>query len=115
MTYNSEKLQELIDSTTDLKDCINISDVADCEDEDELREALQELINNENIIYYSNAIEYLRENDPSLKESLELAHNMGYEAKSLDSELLATILYQDALNSELAELDLSECFEEVEE
>tara|TARA_R110000803_G_scaffold175884_1_gene238426 strand:- start:1141 stop:1569 length:429 start_codon:yes stop_codon:yes gene_type:complete len=46
---------------------------------------------NEEVIYYSTAIRYLKENDPSLTESLEIATEYGYEAKSLNSELLATL------------------------
>lgn len=46
----------------------------------------------EEIIYYSRALDYLRENDPSLRESLELAAGMGYSAGALNSELLASIL-----------------------
>ena len=44
------------------------------------------------IIYYSNAIEYLKNNDPSLRSSLELADEMGYSAKNLSSETLASLL-----------------------
>jgi hypothetical protein len=44
------------------------------------------------IIYYHNAIEYLKENDPSLNESLEIAQYYGYELKNLNSELLASLL-----------------------
>ena len=44
------------------------------------------------ILYYDNAIKYLAKNDPSFKESLELADDMGYRAKDLDSELLASML-----------------------
>ena len=46
---------------------------------------------NEEVIYYSSAIRYLKENDPSLTESLEIATEYGYEAKNLNSELLATL------------------------
>ena len=46
---------------------------------------------NEEIIYYSTAIRYLKENDPSLCESLEIATEYGYEAKNLNSELLASL------------------------
>jgi hypothetical protein len=44
------------------------------------------------VIYYSNAIEFLAENDPSLQESLELAEEFGYSAKDLNSEILASLL-----------------------
>tara|TARA_R110000787_G_scaffold51594_1_gene122135 strand:- start:188 stop:616 length:429 start_codon:yes stop_codon:yes gene_type:complete len=46
---------------------------------------------NEEIIYYSTAIRYLKDNDPSLTESLEIATEYGYEAKNLNSELLASL------------------------
>jgi hypothetical protein len=116
MTYNQEKLQELIDSTDNLKDCVDVPYLSTTtfEDEEELREALQTYVDQEEIIYYYNAIQYLKENDPSLNESLELASNMGCVMENLNSEILATLHYQDALNDELGELDLSECFEEVE-
>ena len=44
------------------------------------------------IIYYSNAIEYLKRNDPSLSESIEIALDYGYELKNINSELLASLL-----------------------
>ena len=44
------------------------------------------------IIYYSNAIKYLQENDASLHESLEIAEEYGYQLKNLSSEVLASLL-----------------------
>ena len=44
------------------------------------------------IIYYSNAIEYLMHNDPSLTESMALASEYGYEVSRLNSEILASLL-----------------------
>ena len=44
------------------------------------------------IVYYHKAMEYLMENDTSLTESLELASDIGYEAKDINSELLASLL-----------------------
>jgi hypothetical protein len=46
----------------------------------------------EEIIYYYKAIEYLKENDPSLRESLDIAEEYGYNVSSINSELLATLL-----------------------
>ena len=46
---------------------------------------------NEEVIYYSTAIRYLKENDPSLTESLEIATEYGYEAENLNSEVLASL------------------------
>jgi len=44
------------------------------------------------IIYYSNAIKYLQENDPSMQEAIEISSDYWYETKNLDSELLASLL-----------------------
>jgi hypothetical protein len=52
-------------------------------------------ISDTDIIYYSNAIKYLQENDPSLTTSLEMAHDMWYTADKINSELLASILASD--------------------
>ena len=59
---------------------------------DEIRDELQDNgFFNEDIIYYYNAIEYLKENDTSLCESLELAAEMGYQTENINSELLASL------------------------
>jgi hypothetical protein len=44
------------------------------------------------IIYYRNAIEYLCKHDASLVDSLELAHELGYDIQQLTSETLASLL-----------------------
>ena len=46
---------------------------------------------NVEIIYYYKAIEYLKEHDTSLAESVELAADLGYELKNINSETLASI------------------------
>ena len=62
------------------------------------------------IIYYSRAIEYLANNDNSLYESLELANDMGYDLKSLNSEILASLLA-----SQNARESFYECRSEIED
>ena len=64
-----------------------------------------EYCHQEEIIYYYRATEYLLENDSSLRESLDLASDMGCTLENLNSEVLATLLYQR---------DLLESIEEVE-
>jgi len=59
--------------------------------------SIYEAIENNNgfdieIIYYSNAIQYLKENDPSLSDSIEIALDYGYELKNINSEVLASLL-----------------------
>lgn len=44
------------------------------------------------IIYYSNAIEYLKRYDNCLTESIELAIEYGYTLENINSELLASLL-----------------------
>ena len=44
------------------------------------------------IIYYSKAITYLWDNDPSLKEAFRIASDLGYDIKNLNSEILASLL-----------------------
>tara|TARA_R110000787_G_scaffold202438_1_gene313110 strand:+ start:458 stop:880 length:423 start_codon:yes stop_codon:yes gene_type:complete len=69
-----------------------LSSKTDLTDVNDLFDDLQENgYFNEEVIYYSTAIRYLKENDPSLTESLEIATEYGYEAKNLNSELLASL------------------------
>ena len=44
------------------------------------------------VTYYSNAMEYLTENDISLIESLEIADDLGITTNNLNSEVLASLL-----------------------
>lgn len=67
--------------------------------EDQAVEFCQE----QDIIYYSRAIEYLAENDASLVDSLALAHEYGFTLDKLNSETLATILYQHNLSNTIEE------------
>ena len=58
------------------------------------------------IIYYSKAMNYLIENDCSLRESMAIASEYGIDDPSkLNSEYLATIHYQDALINSIGEAD----------
>lgn len=43
------------------------------------------------IIYYSKAIEYLKENDASLSESIDIATEYGYTLENINSETLASL------------------------
>lgn len=88
----------------------------DFETSEELIEALREQITEDEVIYYSNAINYLSENDASLIESLSLAHDLGYTVDNINSELLATLLQQQNYNEELSKLegDIEEIYSEKE-
>ena len=59
---------------------------------DEIQEELQDNgFFNVEIIYYSKAMEYLKEHDPSLRDSLELAAEFCYSTENLNSETLASL------------------------
>ena len=75
------------------------------DDADDFIEQLNQQIEEEEVIYYSNAIKYLQENDPSLCDSMAIAQEMGYSPKDLNSELLATMLKQQNDKEELSKLE----------
>jgi hypothetical protein len=68
------------------------------------------------VTYYATAMEYLTENDNSLRESLEIADDLGFRPNNLNSEVLASLLktrkceeefesYEDKINEFFEELD----------
>ena len=73
------------------------------EDIDSLIEYLEERANEIECIYFSNAIEYLAENDASLQDSLAIAHDMGCTLETLNSETLATLLMQQNAREKIYE------------
>lgn len=105
------------DEDHDLNDYVNNhldeEDLKEIEDIDELKDYLTELdengyITRAEVIYYSNAIEILKENDNSLRESLDLADEFGYSLKDINSEILASLL-----KTKLNEEDFYELVDEV--
>lgn len=82
-------------------------------DVDELMEDLRERVYEIEVIYYSNAMEYLTENDISLRKSIELAIDAGCDMKNVSSETLATLLKQQNVMETVEEYrdELSELFE----
>lgn len=69
------------------------------------------------IIYYSTAIEFLKLNDNSLSDSLEIASDLGFELKNLNSEILASLLASQILRDEFSEIEseLESLLEEISE
>ena len=69
------------------------------------------------VIYYSNAIDYLRKYDPSLRKSLAIAYDMGFTADNLNSEVLASLLKTENVKNDFYSLkdDINNFFEELEE
>jgi hypothetical protein len=83
----------------------------------EFEEAIDTYIReSSDVIYYSKAMEFLQEHDPSLRESLGLASDLGYDPSDLNSEILATLLNQQKLFEEWSELssEIEEYFDEYE-
>ena len=68
------------------------------------------------VIYYNNAIDYLSENDASLRESLEIAEEYGYEPKDLNSEILASLLKSRNFEEEFYsnQTEIEQLFEEIQ-
>ena len=102
------KYQDLLDAwnKTELSEHIDIEYyLDDFETWDEFTEYVEERIYEQDVIYYSTAIKYLAENDPSLRESLSLAQEYGADLDSLNSEYLATLLLQQNLMEEFHSMD----------
>lgn len=74
------------------------------EDIDTIRAEVEDNLNVD-IIYYSVAIEYLKENDTSLNESLRIASELGYTPDNLNSEVLASLLASENERSKWAEFE----------
>jgi hypothetical protein len=98
-------------------------DVNDLEVEDfdiNMFETIDNIIQDSNgfdqdVIYYASAMDYLRENDPSLCESIDIASQYGYDIKNLNSELLASLLKTQYVINDFNELkdEINEFFEEL--
>ena len=106
---NTQKTIQFLSKFETEIELINIFEYFNNENEnflfDDFREYVIDSILNFEIIYYSKAIAYLTENDNSLTRSLEIADEQGFEVKNLNSELLATLLYQDELYNEWGEIE----------
>ncbi len=97
---------------TSLETEINILDYIDIDnlDMNNAYESIYEMIDenggfNIEIIYNARAMEYLQENDSSLRESLELASGLGYNVSDLNSEILASLLASNLVRDEFSELE----------
>ncbi len=110
-----DELFESLNTDIDLQYHIDINEVESFDD-------MTEQIENNNgfdidIIYYYNAMKYLMEHDASLNESMELAHDLGYTADNINSELLASLLATQNTRIEWQglESEIDAFFEDLEE
>lgn len=98
-------LSEIDLSTDDGKYEIILGDIYEPDlSYDEFIDGVVEKIKKMNVIYHKSAIEFLKDNDPNLIESLEKAEELGYTPKQLNSELLANLLLQDIMMNKLDEV-----------
>ncbi len=115
------KIENFLSELSTEIDVLNYVDVDNIDPVDPFS-SIYEMIEDNNgfdieIIYYSNAIKFLAENDPSLHESLEIASEYGYEVDSLNSEILASLLASKLVREEFYELEseINDFFAELEE
>ena len=68
------------------------------------------------IIYYGRAMDFLMKNDPSLKESLNIALEYGFEVRDLNSETLASLLASKLVRDEFYQLndEINDFFAELD-
>lgn len=125
-TLKQEQRTNVFNFLNSLNTEICITDYVNCEDleiedfENDFFDNIIELIQDNNgfdceVVYYASAMDYLRENDPSLKESLELASDVGYELKNITSELLASLLKTENVRNDFNDLEteINEFFSEL--
>ena len=119
-TNNTEKIESFLRS---LKTEVEIMDYIQVEDIDysDAFNSICDMISDNNgfdieIIYYASAINYLKENDPSLRESLQIASEYGFSLDKLNSETLASLLASQNAREEFYELqdDINDFFSELE-
>ena len=121
-TAKIEAFLNSLDAKIDLNDnIINYVDI-DSIDENDAFNSIYNMVNDKGgfdieIIYYSSAIKYLQENDPSLQESLEIASDYGFETKNLNSEILASLLKSQNVRDEFLYFrdEINEFFQELED
>jgi len=111
-----EKLKNIfqyIQKETDesVTDYVDMEEILEMEGYDDLYGKLEEKgFFDVDIIYYARAMEYLKENDTSLTDSLTIAGEMGYRSEDLNSEILASLLASQKIQESFAEF-----YDEIEE
>ena len=126
---NRQKVTEFLrglHTEIDPTDYINVEDLEIEDFQNDIFDTICDTIQGNNgfdqeVIYYASAIEYLAENDPSLRESLEIASDFGFDPKNLNSEILASLLKTQNVTEEFYKLRdevnsfFSELYDELED
>lgn len=121
-----QQIEELIDANEFLNGQISVYDVCTVDDInnegienfDHLNEQFDDNGHfNVDVIYYSNAMEFLSENDSSLQLSFKIALEMGCTLENLNSETLASLLKTEKVKEAWAGLkdEIDQLFEEYRE
>jgi nitric oxide synthase oxygenase domain/subunit len=116
MKTRTEKIEEFLKN---LNTEVNILDFVDTETVNSFDDIRDQIEDNDGfnieIIYYANAIEYLSNNDPSFKESLSIAEEMGFTPGNLNSEILASLLASQNARNEFYALEgeITDFFDEL--
>lgn len=115
------KIEKFLSELSTEIDVLNLIDIDNIDYNDAFN-SIYEMIDDNGgfdieIIYYSRAVEYLSENDPSLRESLELASDMGCSLKDINSEILASLLASQNAREDFSGLEneINDFFLELEE
>ena len=82
---------------------VEVDDILMCDDIDSVKEYITQRIQVAVFDCPIEAIEYLKLNDPKFTRAMNLANDL-WETKNLNSELLATLVKQDDLRSEMNDL-----------
>lgn len=87
-------------------------------DFDNFKEQIQDYFQDNNlldqeIIYYANAIEFLKRHDQSLQQSIELANVNDYTIENINSELLASLLATEHAKEEFDDFLASDTLQEI--
>ena len=116
----AEKIEKLLSDNVGIDVTIDESDLEYGMDVDALEQAvdIDRAISEQcEIIYYSRAMEFLAENDPSLHEAMDCAEEYGYSPKDLSSEILATLLNERQMRNAYWDWrdDIQEILDEIED
>ena len=107
-----------LNTEIDILNLINLEDINFSDPYNSIYEMIDENYGfDQEVIYYASAMEYLMENDNSLRESLEIAHDLGYTADKINSELLASLLKSQNERENFTELEseINDFFSGLEE
>jgi len=106
-----EKINELIENTEDLSAISFQMSEEDIDSVESVFDYISDAIAGQiEYIYYSDALKFLEENDPSLREALGYAEEYGFTPSKLSSTILATLDAQ-----KWAEEDFENIKDEIEE